>query len=648
MRLLILGGTDFVGRHMVDSALAHGHEVTIFNRGQTNPDLFPSVQRRRGDRSDSDLSTLKEGEWDAVIDLTGTLPRVVSEMAELLVGQVGVYVFLSLSSVYRELDAARIDEDAPLKAVAEPTSDAVNASTYGGLKVLSEGEVRRHFPESHLIVRAGTMTGPYDNTDRFTYWVRRMARGLPVLAPSRPDQPIQLLHARDHADFVIQSVASSLTGVFNVVGPDQPTTFADMLDACAEAAGTNSRIVWAPQTFLDARKVRFPLEILAVDRTDGIYRLAHDRARAAGLVNRPLTDTAREVLAWDRDRGQPRLRVVRGVAPPREANLLAKLTGGASGPRSDESTKPAQAENLPSRVVRRTPVSPLGLDIGRGDGAETAGQSAALPQTSCLIATTPRTGSWLLADLLTATGLVGPPQEFFRPDFVRTFSRKLGLPENDITTEYIRGIFASAAPETGVFGAKLQPNDFIRLQSALRTMEAGENPGQHDGTSAELIARWLPNPRYVHLSRRDVGRQALSWYRALTSNVWWEFEGESQQLARPRYPDFLQVRWLEDLIRQNETEWRVYFDEHGITACEVVYEDMVEEPEATVKSVLSFLSLEVAPERAAPPTRLKRMADSDSDVWYEAYNVLRASLPSAPDGWYWSVEKVAFVPPAQA
>ena len=325
MRLLILGGTDFVGRHMVDSALAHGHEVTIFNRGQTNPDLFPSVQRRRGDRSDSDLSTLKEGEWDAVIDLTGTLPRVVSEMAELLVGQVGVYVFLSLSSVYRELDAARIDEDAPLKAVAEPTSDAVNASTYGGLKVLSEGEVRRHFPESHLIVRAGTMTGPYDNTDRFTYWVRRMARGLPVLAPSRPDQPIQLLHARDHADFVIQSVASSLTGVFNVVGPDQPTTFADMLDACAEAAGTNSRIVWAPQTFLDARKVRFPLEILAVDRTDGIYRLAHDRARAAGLVNRPLTDTAREVLAWDRDRGQPRLRVVRGVAPPREANLLATV-----------------------------------------------------------------------------------------------------------------------------------------------------------------------------------------------------------------------------------------------------------------------------------------------------------------------------------
>jgi 2'-hydroxyisoflavone reductase len=646
VQLLILGGTDFVGRHMVESALAQGHDVTIFNRGQTNPELFPSVERRLGDRTRSDLASLEEGEWDGVIDLTGTLPDAVGRMAEMMVGRVGVYVFLSLSSVYRDLDSSHVDEDAPLKVVEEPVSDAVNASTYGGLKVLSEGVVRRHFPQSHLIVRAGTMTGPYDNTDRFTYWVRRMARGLPVLAPSRPEQPIQLLHARDHADFVVRSVAASRTGVFNVVGPDQPTTFADMLQACADAAGTTSRTVWAPQPFLDARKVRFPLELLAADNSDGIYRLANDRARAAGLVNRPLTDTASEVLEWDRARGQPRLRVVRGLAPPREANLLAQLTGGAAAPRTDQNNRPARNENLPSRIVRRTPVSPLGLEVARDEaGATPAGRIAALPRASCLIATTPRTGSWLLADLLAATGLVGPAQEFFRRDFVRTFSGKLGLPDNDITAEYIGGIFASAPPETGVFGVKLQPNDFTRLRTALRTMTA--EAGEGEMTTAELISRWLPNPRYIHLSRRDVGRQALSWYRALSSNVWWEFEGESPQLAPPRYPDFLQVRWLENLIRQNEVEWAEYFDQHGITPCEVVYEDMVENPAATVAAVLSFLSLEASPERASASTKLKRMADEDSEAWYEAYNVVRDSLPAAPKDWYWSVEQVAFVPPAQ-
>lgn len=330
MRLLVLGGTSFVGRHVVASALASEHRVTLFNRGLTNPNLFPSVERRRGDRSNSDLGALEHGEWDAVIDVSALLPRMVRESARLLADRVGLYAFISTPSTYRDLDSDRIDEDAPLVVLDDPASEVVNSTTYGGLKALCESELRQAFPDTHLIVRACTMAGPHDNTDRFTYWVRRLARGTPVLAPSRPDQPIQLIHARDHANFLLELVASSTTGVFNAVGPDQPVTFADMLQACADAAGTSSRVVWAPQAFLDGRRLRLPLDILPSERHDGIYRVANDRARAAGLVNRPLVDTASEVLQWDQCRQQKRLRVTRGVSPKREASLLEILEGPPS------------------------------------------------------------------------------------------------------------------------------------------------------------------------------------------------------------------------------------------------------------------------------------------------------------------------------
>ena len=260
---------------------------------------------------------------------------------------------------------------------------------------------------------------------------------------------------------------------------------------------------------------------------------------------------------------------------------------------------------------------------------------------SCLIATTPRTGSWLLADLLSATGLAGEPQEFFRQDFVRTFSHNLGLDTREITAEYLNGIFASASVETDVFSVKLQPYDFTRLLSALEAM-----PGEARG--ADLVASWLPNPRYVHLTRRNSARQAISWYRVLVSNVWWGFSGESTDVVRPSYPDFLQVRWLENLIAHNELEWAQYFAEYGIAAHNVVYEDMVEDPQRTVRSVLEFLSLEVLDDFTVRPTRLKQMADSDSELWLEAYNTLRESLPPIPPGWYWSAESCAFVAPAKA
>lgn len=288
MRLLVLGGTSFVGRHIVAAALARDQQATIFNRGQTNPDLFPSVERRRGDRSVSDLAALERGEWDAVIDVSALLPRMVREAAGMLAGRVGLYACVSVVSTYRHLDVAHIDEDAPLKVVDDPTSEVVDLTTYGG-----EAELREAFPSDHLIIRAGTMAGAEDNTDRFTYWVRRLARGTPVLAPSRADQPVQLMHARDHADFLVGLTTSSTTGVFNAVGPDEPATFADMLQACADAAGTAPRVVWAPQAFLDesatgaGRMVLLGRPVRLVAPTEPIAPPRRRRCREGRRCHRP-------------------------------------------------------------------------------------------------------------------------------------------------------------------------------------------------------------------------------------------------------------------------------------------------------------------------------------------------------------------------
>jgi LPS sulfotransferase NodH len=308
---------------------------------------------------------------------------------------------------------------------------------------------------------------------------------------------------------------------------------------------------------------------------------------------------------------------------------------------------PADGAGGSPRAVRRTPVSPLGLDIGaapRHAVAEGAPAAASLvvtrPLLSCLIATTPRTGSWLLADLLAAIGLVGQPQEFFRQDFVKTFSRKLGLDTTEITAAYLDGIFASASPGTGVFSAKLQPFDFTRLRSALSELTP-------ELQGADLISRWIPDPRYIHLTRRDRGRQAISWYRALMSNVWWAFRDTSAEEERPRYPDLLQVRWLEDQIALDEQAWAAYFDDNGLAAHEVVYEDIVDDPDGSVRKVLDFLQIDVPDHLTIPPSRLEQMANTDTELWLQAYNVVRDQLPPKPDKWFWSLDWGAFVPPSE-
>ncbi len=205
MKLLVLGGTVFLGRHLVEAATARGHSVTLFNRGQHNPELYPEVEKLRGDR-DSDLSALQGRRWDAVIDTCGYLPRAVRASAELLADAVDHYTFISSISVYADFHTPAMDESAPVGTLADETVEEVTGETYGPLKALCEQAAERALPGRVLNIRPGLIVGPHDPTDRFTYWPVRVARGGEVLAPGRPHVPVQVIDGRDLAEWTVRMV----------------------------------------------------------------------------------------------------------------------------------------------------------------------------------------------------------------------------------------------------------------------------------------------------------------------------------------------------------------------------------------------------------------------------------------------------------
>jgi 2'-hydroxyisoflavone reductase len=323
MRFLVLGGTKFVGFHIVEAALTGGHDVTLFNRRQTNAEAFPDLECRTGDR-ENDLSGLRAGEWDAVIDVNGYMPQHVRAAATLLKGRVGVYCFISTGSVYAERGAVDTDEDSALAEMDEPIGDTYTDKTYGPLKVLCEREVHDAFPDAALIIRPGIVAGPRDGSERFTYWVRRLTRGGRVLAPQRPDQPLQLVHARDQADFIIHELENTRAGVFNTVGPDEQATFSEMIAACAQAAGTTPDVMWAPDAVLREQGVFLQLAMPSSGRWDGAFRRSNKRATAEGFRNRGLVELAADTLEWDRSRDQAT--TMQGqLTAEREAELLSLL-----------------------------------------------------------------------------------------------------------------------------------------------------------------------------------------------------------------------------------------------------------------------------------------------------------------------------------
>jgi 2'-hydroxyisoflavone reductase len=301
MRTLVLGGTQFLGRHVVDAALVRGHEVTLFNRGRTRPELFPEVEKLRGDR-DGDLSVLAGRVFDAVVDTSGYVPRVVRATLEAL-GEVGHYTFVSSVSVYADLSSPA-DEDAPLAQLSEETEE-YRSEAYGALKALCEEAVRERHPDA-FVPRPGLIVGPWDPTGRFTYWPQRLADGGRVLAPAPADAPAQMVDARDLAAWIVAAGESGLAGTFNAVAP--PTTIGEVVETCRTVSASAAEIVWVDSDFLVAEGVGEWMELplwLADPDYCSMQRTPVERATAAGLRHRPLAETVSDTLGWVRSGEAP-------------------------------------------------------------------------------------------------------------------------------------------------------------------------------------------------------------------------------------------------------------------------------------------------------------------------------------------------------
>jgi len=294
VRMLVLGGTRFLGRHVVEAALADGHAVTLFNRGRTAPDLFPDAELLLGDR-DGGLAALAGRDFDAVVDTSGYVPRVVAATLDAL-GAVGHYTFVSSISAYADLSTPP-SETSSVAVLREPTEDW-QSEAYGALKAACEDVVRERLPRV-LIVRPGLIVGPWDPTGRFTYWPCRLARGGRVLAPAPADASAQVIDARDLARWIVDCAESGRTGVFNAV--DRPLPRGELLERCAAAVGADTELVWVDPDFLVAHDIGEWLELplwLHDPAYAGMLAIDPGRAFVAGLRTRPLEQTARDTFAW--------------------------------------------------------------------------------------------------------------------------------------------------------------------------------------------------------------------------------------------------------------------------------------------------------------------------------------------------------------
>jgi 2'-hydroxyisoflavone reductase len=302
LRILILGGTGFIGPHLVRAVLARGHTPVLFNRGRTQPQMFveqyAGLESLVGDRS-GDISALSGGRWDAVIDDSGYTPDQVRATAQLLRGTVGHYLFTSTRGVYRDFTPAHVDEDSPVGMRGVPDTEWTG---YGPLKALAEREVRSAFDGRYTIARPSIITGPGDNTDRFTYWYARVDRGGEVLAPGDPTDPVQYIDVRDLVDFYVHAVEQSVVGVFNTVAPAAPLNSAEFLYGVRAVTAAPVSFTWADWDFLDAHGIREGRELSAwrAPRGDNLNygRVDNSRAIAAGMTFRPLAVTAGDTLEW--------------------------------------------------------------------------------------------------------------------------------------------------------------------------------------------------------------------------------------------------------------------------------------------------------------------------------------------------------------
>ena len=323
LRILVLGGTGFIGPHMVSEALRRGHTVELFNRGRTNSELFPDLKLYRGDR-DNGLDTLEGGQWDVVVDNSGYVPRHVEDSARLLAPAVSHYLYISTISVYGDFSKP-IDEDTALAELDDETVEEVTGVTYGPLKALCEKRVLSEIGTNRTtILRPTYICGPGDRTDRYTYWPVRTMRGGEMLWPGTPDDSIQIIDVRDLANFTIDCLESRTAGTYNTVVPAGSFTMGQLVQDCLAVTAADMQAVWADPTFLAEQEVGFPIWTDPNGEMGNLMTVDGRRAAAAGLKTRPTRETARDTIAWWKTLPAERTASLRaGLSPEREAELLA-------------------------------------------------------------------------------------------------------------------------------------------------------------------------------------------------------------------------------------------------------------------------------------------------------------------------------------
>lgn len=333
MRILILGGTGLTGPHQVRYAVQRGHQVTVFNRGKTNPGILNNlrVEQLIGDRN-GNLEALKGRDWDAVIDNPTTLPKWVRDVAVVLNGHTSRYLFLSTISVYADQEKAGQDEDAPLLSGGDPNATRLtDPAQYGPLKALSEQEAQKAFGKGAIIVRPGLIIGPGDETRRFLYWPLRLRKGGDVLAPGDGNDPVQYIDARDLAEWTIRLVEKDGNGgTYNAIGPARTQVFRQTLEGVQKGARTPSKLVWVPTSVLEKEKISawsdLPLWLPGQGETAGFHRRSNRKALFRGLTFRSIEDTTKATLAWyDALPADEKTKVVGGLSAEKEATVLAAV-----------------------------------------------------------------------------------------------------------------------------------------------------------------------------------------------------------------------------------------------------------------------------------------------------------------------------------
>jgi len=301
LKVLILGGTTFLGPYLVQELQQHGHQVTIFTRGN-HPCKFANVEELKGDR-DGNLEALNNRHWDAIIDTSGQLPRVVRNSSELFSNATKHYTFISTIGVYQDFHKQKIAESYPLAKLENENDEEITEKNYGTLKAACEEIVKSYFPERYLIVRPGLIIGPRDPTNRFSYWPKRVQKGGEILAPGSPDQLLQFIDVRDLAKWIVAMVETQSVGIYNVTGPAQPINFEQFLRECQKVSDSHSTLTWIDEEFLNDHQIQdwveLPLWLSSKRNMPGFQNVSIEKALQSGLTFRPLAETIQIILDQD-------------------------------------------------------------------------------------------------------------------------------------------------------------------------------------------------------------------------------------------------------------------------------------------------------------------------------------------------------------